>query len=300
MESSGTNTLLAGPPGSGKTTSLVTAILAGLDLAVIVIDPNGEESLLDAAKMYGVDMSHLHYKYVPPAKTDWKALADMAKKINWLSYEDLTKLKSGIAKQEHHQFLDVIETCSNFVCDHCGLVIGPVDALDSTWMLAVDSLSSLNIMALELIVGGKPAAHMGEWGVAMSAEEKLIMKWCSDMRCFFVLTAHVEREFDEAVGTTKLMAGALGRKLAPKLPRYFSDFVYSYVEAGNFFWSTNNSQMDLKARTLLIDSKLKPSFVQIVDHWKARAAAAPSVEPEAISDRAPASIEPPKQETTTP
>ena len=153
----GTKTLLTGPPGSGNTTSIITAIKAGLNLAVIITDPGGEESLLDAVKMYDVDLDRLHYAYVAPAAASWSALRDMAGKINMMSYKDLTELKMGIAKGSHTQFLDLIDTCANFVCQRTGRVVGPIDALGTDWMVAVDSASGLNIMAMELMIGGKPA-----------------------------------------------------------------------------------------------------------------------------------------------
>ncbi len=267
----GTKTLLCGPPGSGKTTSLVTAIKAGLNLAVIITDPGGEESLLDAAKLYDVDLDKLYYAYVAPAAASWSALRDMATKINMMSYKDLTELKMGIAKSGHTQFLDLIDTCANFVCQRTGRVVGPIDELGTDWMVAVDSASGLNVMAMELMIGGKPAAHQGEWGVAMNAEEKLIMKWCADLRCFFCLTAHVEKEMDETIGRPIHGAGFLGRKLAPKLPRFFSDYACAYREGSTFFWSTVDSRMDLKARNLPLNDKISPTFEQIVTKWQQRA-----------------------------
>ena len=268
---SGTKTLLCGAPGSGKTTALITAIKAGLKLAVVVTDPGGEESLLAAVKMYDVDPDNLYYRYVAPAAASWAVLKDMATRINMMGYKDLTELKMGIAKHGHTQFLDLIDTCADFKCQRTGRTIGPIDSLGPDWMVSVDSASGLNIMAMELMIGGKPAAHQGEWGVAMNAEEKLVMKWCADLRCFFTLTAHIEREMDETIGRPMLGPGFLGRKLAPKLPRFFSDYVKSYREGDQFFWSTVDSQMDLKARTLPLRDKLQPSFEQIVATWRQRA-----------------------------
>ena len=76
----------------------------------------------------------------------------MATKINMMSYKDLTELKMGIAKSGHTQFLDLIDTCANFVCQRTGRVVGPIDALGTDWMVAVDSASGLNIMAMELMM----------------------------------------------------------------------------------------------------------------------------------------------------
>ncbi len=268
---SGTSTLLLGAPGAGKTWSLTTAIKAGLELFVVVTDPGGEETLLDALAAQKLPIDKLHYTYIAPAAPSFDVLMDMAKKINAMTYEDLTKLKSGIGTKGYNQFYDLLSTLSNFKCDRTGEEFGSVDTWDNTRMLAVDSLSGINVMAMDMMIGAKPAAHQGEWGVAMNAEEKLLLKLCSDLRCFFILTAHLEREVDEVVGGVKLMAGALGRKLAPKLPRNFSDVICAYREGPGFFWSTIMHNVDLKTRSLPLRDKLSPTFEQIVEAHKKRA-----------------------------
>jgi hypothetical protein len=201
----------------------------------------------------------------------WTALEEMANKITALGYEDLTKIKTGIAKRSFTEFVDLLNALSNFKCERTGKVIGPVDELDSSWVVAIDSLSGINIMAFDMAVGAKPAAHQGEWGVAMNAEEKLIYKLTADLDCFFVLTAHVERETDEVLGRQQLMASALGRKLAPKLPRTFSDVVLAEKEGDKFSWSTIAMNVDLKARSLPLQAGLPPSFVPIVERYRKRA-----------------------------
>lgn len=266
----GTSTLLIGPPGSGKTHSLVTLVKAGLELFVLITDPGGEESLIDACEKEGVDISHVHWRYIAPASEKWGALLDMAKRINLMGYKDLTEIKQGISKSEYHQFYDLLSACANFTCDHCGEKFGPIDSWGPDRALAVDSLSGINVMAMNMMIGAKPAAHQGEWGVAMNAEEKLILKLCADLKCFFILVAHVEREMDETIGKPQLMVGALGRKLAPKLPRSFSDVVLAIKEGDKFRWSTTALNVDLKARALPLSDTLPPTFEQIVSVWKKR------------------------------
>jgi len=264
------STLLIGPPGSGKTHSLVTYLKAGLKLAVVITDPGGEESLIEACEKEGADITNLHYRYIAPAAPSFATLMDMAKKINMLPYKDLTELKSGINKQDFRQFYELLATLSNFVCQRTDKEIGPVDELDSSWALAIDSASGLNTMVMTNMIGAKPAAHQGEWGAAMNSEERLIDKLTSDLKCFFCLTAHVEREMDETIGRPINMASFLGRKLAPKIPRNFSDVVYTVREADKFRWSTTASNIDLKARTLKLSDNLEPSFEQVVEGWQRR------------------------------
>jgi hypothetical protein len=123
-------------------------------------------------------------------------------------------------------------------------------------------------MAMNLVTGSKPVKSMADWGVAIDNLERLIVKLCVDTKCHFVLLAHLEREVDEVTGGTSLMASTLGRKLAPKLPRFFSDVVQAKRNVDKFVWSTAASNVDLKARNLPIADNLDPSFKAILTSWK--------------------------------
>lgn len=265
----GTSTLLMGGPGSGKTTSLVTLAEAGLETAVIVTDPGGEESLLDTIHRRKLDL-HIHTKYVAPTAASWAIMLDAANRINTMSYESLSSMKAGIGKEGYRQFIDFLNACANYKCDSCGKVLGPVDSWDATRALALDSASGLNMMAMAMMIGAKPTAHQGEWGVAMNAEEQIIYKLVADTKCFFVLTCHLDRVVDEVAGNVKIMPAFLGNKLAPKIPRVFSDVVMAYKEGSNFFWSTAAVGVDLKNRALPLHDKLQPTFKPIVEAWKRR------------------------------
>lgn len=270
FNSRGTKTLLVGPPGTGKTTALVSFIEAGIDLFVIGTDPGFEESILDAMARKDLPLEKLHYQYIAPASAPWSALLDAAQKVNMMNYEGLSTLKSGIGKSGYQQFLQLLTAMSDFVDHRTGKHFGPIDDFPENVCFALDGLSGLNIMAMDMTIGAKPTAHQGEWGVAMNMEEKLILKLTSDLKCFFVLTAHIEKEPDLVTGVPITMVGALGRKLAPKLPRTFSDVILSVKEAAKFTWSTAALGVDLKARTLPISDNLSPSFIPIVEQWKRR------------------------------
>lgn len=266
----GTKTLLIGSPGAGKTFSLSTAIEAGLELFVIGTEPGFEESLMESIQVRKLPVDKFHYQYIASASQSWDTMMKMAKFVTTMSYADLTEIKNGIEKSDHQQFTQLLGALKNFTDERTGTQYGPVDSWGATRMLCIDSLSGINTMAMDLMVGAKPAAHQGEWGVAMNIEEKLVKKLCSDLDCFFTLTAHIEKEFSEVRGNTQLMVGALGRKLAPKLPKDFSDVVHAYKEGNKFYWATLSMTVDLKNRNLPLQDKLQPSFVQIVETWSKR------------------------------
>ncbi len=260
----GSNTLLVGASGSGKTYSVRTFIDAGITTLVLFTEPS--EVLDDISCEQG-----LHTHYVGPAEPDWDAMLDSADKINKLSFKALTSL-TDINKGEYAQFLEVIRTLGNYKCERCGKEFGPVDKLDSTYAIVVDSLSGLNIMAMDLVVGSKPVKSMGDWGVAMDNLERIITKLCSSTSAWFVLTAHLERQVDEVLGSTQLMVSVLGKKLATRVPRFFSDVILCKRNGKEFSWDTAEMNVDLKARNLPIQSGITPDFKQIVDtvrnRWK--------------------------------
>lgn len=263
-----------GPPGSGKSSALLTFLKADIELFVLTTEPNGIDSLLDAVKLHNVPVDKLHYHAVPPAAPGWAGLTSLAKLVNTTSYKGLTDM-AGIAKEQTHQLEDLLVSCADFPCDRTGQKYGDVTEWGPDRAFALDSLSGLNILAKQHTVGFKPTLHQGEWGVAMDLEEQIILKLTSDCKCFFVLTAHLDREVDEVQGTTKTMAGALGRKLAPKIPRFFSEVVLTSrtgqtADKLKFGWSNIDTQADLKNRGLVVGAALEPSFVPLVASHKRR------------------------------
>lgn len=272
------HTLLMGPTGSGKTTALATYMKAGVELFAVITEPTGVDSLLDAAKLYDLPVDLLHWVTVPPTSADWSAFQEMATKISALSYKDLSELKSGIGKEKMKQFPKLLTAMQNFKCERTGKEFGDVTTWDASRALALDSMSGLSLITLQATVGFKPSPHQGEWGIAMSATEQLLLKLSSDCQCFFTLTAHIEKEPDEISGTNKVGVSTLGRKLAPKIPRFFSEVVRARREQGKsgatFKWSTLDSEADLKNRALAASNDLSPSFEPIVNAYRARLEAA--------------------------
>jgi hypothetical protein len=255
----GTTTMLVGPTGAGKTHSLRTLCDAGITPFVLFTEP-GMRTLSD------ISCDKLHYKYVPPATPTWDALLDNAKKINTLSFKALTQM-GDMNKQAYGQFLEVITTMNNFTCDRCGESFGDVATWRTDRAICIDSLSGLNIMAMDMVVGAKPVKAVGDWGVAMDNLERFINTMTNNTFCHFVLTAHLEREQDEVSGAVHLMASTLGKKLAPKVPRFFDDVVLCENREGKFTWATVSSNVDLKWRNLSGGKDLPPSFVPLIESW---------------------------------
>lgn len=252
----GVKEMLVGPVGVGKTAAISTLVQAGLKVHAIFTEPSFE---VLGDQRHGNVLKDLQFEYLPPANTDFADMLQSAKLINSLTMKGLSNL-DDINKAKHGEFMKLVGVLNDWQVDKWG----------TGHCLILDSMSGLNIMAMNLVVGSKPVKSMADWGIAMDNLERLIQKLCTGLRCHFMMTAHAEMERDEVTGQTFIMAGTLGRKLAPKIPRYFSDVIYVKREGTKFSWSTVEMGADLKARNLPYAAGLPPTFGPIIEEWKKR------------------------------
>lgn len=268
----GSTVLLMGGPGSGKSYSLSTIMEAGLDLFVVGTEPRFIETIEQSIRDRKLDINKFHVTRVYPATAPWLQLISTAQIIGNANYETLSLMKSGIGKESYRQFVDLLQAMANFTDERTGKQYGPVDKLDpATCAVAIDSLTGVAMMSMDLMVGAKPTKHQGEWGVAMDNLERFGNKCTADIKCFFVMTGHIEREINPVTqATNNVYVSTLGSKLSPKWGRFYSEIIHAYREGDQYYWSTITPLYDLKRRFLPLQDKMKPSFVPIIEAWKAR------------------------------
>lgn len=257
----GFNIMLMGPSGTGKTHSIRTLVDAGLETFCIFTEPGFATILGDIPK------DKLHWHYIAAAAEGWDSLEQKAQKIGSMSFDGLSKL-SAINKQDYDQLFQFIHCMNDFPDDRTGQTFGDVATWEPNRVLVVDSLSGINIMAKKMLIGAKPTMAPGEWGVAMDMISDLITGLTMKTRCHFILTAHVEQEMDEVAGGKRIMVSTLGRKLAPTLPRFFDDVIYTWTEDQKFYWSNIHANVEAKRRLLPFGDKHAPDFGNLLDQWK--------------------------------
>lgn len=257
----GSKVLLIGGTGNGKTYSLRTLADSGLEV-FIVFTENGMTALRDT------DPNKVHWHYIPPAPSDLNALISMSKNINAMTQQQLANLIDP-NKGKHQQYVEILQTLANFKDDRTGKEFGMVDKFDTSKVLVLDSLSGAAIASLGLVSGDKPMRSQAEWGIGMGRMEAMVNHLCFSLPCHVVVTAHEEREPDEITGGTFIMASVPGKKLAPKIPRFFDDVLYCQRKGREWTWTTNNSSVrDLKSRHLGIFDVMPQNFVPLINEWR--------------------------------
>lgn len=256
------NIMLEGPVGAGKTHVLRTIIEnTNKNLIVIPTEPGIHNILGD------LPLNRCHWHYVTPASTPWKTLISNAKTVNTNDMATLQRLP-GLNRNQYQQYIELLGVLNNFKCERegCNFECGPVDEeLDENWVLAIDGLSGLSIMAMDLVVGAKVIKTQPEWGAAQQMVLKLVQKLCYDTKCNFVLNAHIERQLDELTGGTHKTVSTLGNKLAPELVKPFDEIIYAKRKGEDFVWSTTESGVDLKTRTLGWGDDFPPDYKKLLE-----------------------------------
>lgn len=268
----GTNVLLMGPSGTGKTKSIGTLVDAGVEVFYLGLEP-GLESLLGHWTDVGKEVpSNLHWHIVEAQRASFSDLRDNARKINTMALDSLAKM-SDPNRSKYDQFDKILSALNEFKDDRTGAVFGCTDTWGPNRALVMDGMAGLARAAMGLVVGGKPVKNQSDWGIAQDQVEKLLFMITNQLRCHFVLLAHVERETDQVLGGTKLMISTLGKALAPKLPAMFSDVILTVREGTKWTWDTASALADVKTRNLPIASGLPPDFGQIIKKWESRGGA---------------------------
>lgn len=234
---------------SGKPLEYFTLVTDRHSLAIIQEDPQA------------------HYIYIPPVGADWGAMRETLRNTNNLSYAGLCDMKGGIQKEKCRQMLQVIEALNSFKCEHCNRDFGDISTWGTDRVFIFDHLSGLSEMSRQLTVGLRQVMTQGEYGVAMQNIYNLLTAIIRNSQCHIVVMAHIEMEKDEVSGLIYQMVQTLGRKLAPELPKEFSDVIRADKNGTSFFWTTVFNNMATKGTNLEVASSLKPSFELLFDGW---------------------------------
>jgi len=262
--------LLVGATGRGKSDALISFAEAGIETFIISTEATGIETLIKSARRRKVDMDLIHWRHVKPTNMDVSSMIRSADQLNRKSVSDMQKQDSPalLEKAKYRTFLDLLNSIQNFKCQRTGKSYGDVTEWDDTRAFCIDSLTGINLMMTQLQVGNRGTLTLPDYNVCQLTLENLIVTLCS-INSFFALTAHIEREKDELTGKVNIMASTVGKKLAPKVPIHFSEVVRAHREGKKFFWSTEDEEMELKARSLPWSGEITPSFVQIVESYRA-------------------------------
>jgi hypothetical protein len=260
--------LLQGEQGAGKTKAIESLLQpgTGIDFVVVLALEQGISDVLGH-----IPSDKLAWRTVAPSKISMSDLKSAYEKIQRLTDTDLQKL-GHVDRNKFQEFIEVMNCCNSFIDERTGKTLGPVKNFPSNWAFVIDGLSGLTIIVEHFLIGLKPFSDLRDYQAIQSGITEFLQTLVNDTKCFLLLTAHLERETDENTGLSYLTVATKGKKLAPKLGRFFSDVILTerYTKGNNvaFRWVTQSSQVKTKTRNLSWSTELPPSFVPLLETWR--------------------------------
>lgn len=260
----GPKVLLLGKAGTGKTYCIQTLVEAGIVPYII-----GTESLAHLSQLGKIPAEKLHWKFIQPPEDMSSILQGVAKEVgNAVSFKILKNIRVD-NKAVYTQFHEgVWGSLRDFVCDRDNQSYGNVYEWGTDRAIVIDSLTGVSRYARLNAHGAKPSPNQEEWGVAMTHILGVI-QFLTTLRCHVVVIGHISQHID-MLGS--LVRGVLvpGQKLAPEIGLNFTDIIHVVRRRKDFFFDTLDDSVETKAGHIPFDDKLIPSFVPLIEEWKAR------------------------------
>ena len=222
-----------------------------------------------AAGLQPIDITKVHYSYIPPMSVDNKALQEKYEQMQQFAWADLKKMTNDPNKMLYTAFARIsANLLENFHCDRTGQDFGPVTQFPTGTALVCDSLTGINDVSLQLTSGASVARSDAQIGGAMEAQLSLFgKKLPMDTQCMYILIAHPRMIYAAEDQVSKLRAHAIGKANAGEWPKNFSDTILCRHEGTDFWWDTSGTLLDGAVRNLPITDRLAPDFGPLLDYW---------------------------------
>lgn len=263
----GPKIMLLGDSNTGKTSAIRSLVQdCGLEVFVLATEPGIDKLLGD------IPSDKLHWNYLPPTPFSADVLETQFHNVNTKSLSDLCRPSPGDKRDSFRQTMDLVSLLRNFKCDRTGQAFGDVYKWGNNRAFVVDSLSGLTDMMLNAWTGIRIGLDKPDYQIVQKCIGNQVTSWCMGLGCWFMLTAHTEREQDDITLQVKIMASTIGKALAPKLPKYFDEIIHTKRDGTKFAWSNITPNYALKARMLPLKDDLACNFKLLNDEWRKRTA----------------------------
>lgn len=256
-----------GPVGVGKTHALAT-IPPEYKVRCIFLE-SGVDTLGRAFANKGQKIPpHFAWQQVKTQEATLEDFTKMTNNINMYDLETLTRLPvNAIMKEKSPTFVRLLGALSNFRDDRTGEVLGSVESWGNDTILVIETLTALTDAMDRLQCGLRPIRSMADWQIIQNHIMRLLTM-LANLSCHVIMTGHWEKELNEVTGRMDITLSTAGRKLAPKISRFWTDMILSKREGTTFTWSTTHAGADLKTRHLEFADNIPPDYGRMLANWK--------------------------------
>ena len=267
LKAPGMKVINFGPVGVGKTHALAT-IPPEYKVRCIFLEP-GVDTLGRAFASKGQKIPpHFAWQMVKMQEANLEDFKGMTNKINTYDLESLARLPvNAIYKEKSPAFIRLLGSLEHFTDDRTGEDLGSVESWGNDTILVIETLTALTDAMDRLQCGLRPIRSLPDWQIIQNHIMRLL-NMLAQLQCHVIMTGHWEKELNEVTGRMDITLSTAGKKLAPKISRFWSDMILSKREGTTFTWSTTMAGADLKTRHLEFADNITPDYSKMLANWK--------------------------------
>lgn len=246
-----TKCLLIGDSGSGKTAAMASLVKAGYSLRILDYD-NGLDFLTNLLRQEC------------PDKLDSVYFRTLTDKMGVVGNKPMPK---GIP-QAFQKGLDLLTKWK----EEDGEELGGVDKWDNNAVLVIDSFTFFckaalrQVLAINGRLGQKP--YQSDWGDAQAmVEEVLSLLYSDSVQCNVLVLTHIDYIEGEGTAIIKGLPMSIGKKLSPRIPRYFNSvLLVDRGKEGRFIRTSPKGLIEAKAASPKVPATL-PIETGLADYF---------------------------------
>lgn len=244
--------LLMGESGSGKTTA--TATLAGIPgkkVFYVMMEDSLRVIQRRLVELFKTIPDNVHWKLIPYQGPSIDSMVAASEGVLNNDEEGQIKWRDKNRKQAvgYHTLLKFLK---DMVDDRTGQSFGSIEALDDSWIVVFDSLTTIAEMIQAEYWGGRVAVDAREYGGPQSKLTTFLSAACWEWPVNIVITAHTEeRETSPKSGVFKRFPRSIGAKLKEEIGMYFDDVILAKrIGKDKFEWDNATMMAAIKSRDL--------------------------------------------------
>lgn len=247
-----------GDSGGGKTGALAS-LVTDLGLELFILDFDNGTDILESLIVKPEHRTKVHVE----------TLTDAGKMMAVGASQKIVKLSP-------QAFAAGLNLLNRWIDRETRQDFGPVTSWGSDRVLVVDSLTFMGTAALDFVLaqngrGMGQQPFEGDWGEAMKMLEQVLqILFSTEVKCHVVINTHVD--YQQAVGDimARGLPMALGKKLAPKVGRFFN-FIIITKSRGDKRVLLTKSEGLIEAKCPLLDAPrelpIESGLAQLFKLW---------------------------------
>jgi hypothetical protein len=121
-----------------------------------------------------------------------------------------------------------------------GSNIGSIETWDSSYILVIDSLTTVCSHIYDSIIGGATFVSQPAWLRMQMLLQRYLRYLVDSLQCHVILLGHAIIQTNSLTDLELIYPSTVGKALKDLVPTFFSEVIYSYRQGTKYYWSPSH------------------------------------------------------------